>query len=269
LQIPENKKREFAEKQITCVEYRDLPDGVERDIFQRVQLGVALTNAEKAQAIDSNWSQWIHSLNNKYVHQEDGFPAYIKWDTKRGRDFQCVGMLVMLCYALPGHTIPSIQRLITFLQNAESPDGSFVQHIEEIFSLFLNLVSDEKYKSVFDDYTKLAPVEFMYIGVLIAKLRRPSLDVLAAKVKEMRRYIRGEFRDIRLNNVVCKKLFEFIDGMRVQSWPATPWNKDSNDDVLIRGAKRKRGGRGDQRDEDEDFRPSISSLRPNPRKVRR
>ncbi|KAG7442576.1 uncharacterized protein BT62DRAFT_935881 [Guyanagaster necrorhizus] len=43
--LPESLRRIFANKQIVCVEYSDLTDDGERDIFQRVQLGVALTPA--------------------------------------------------------------------------------------------------------------------------------------------------------------------------------------------------------------------------------
>ena len=63
LEVPEQWKKSFSEKEITCgtppfvsvdvhaaderrkVEYYCLPSDLERDIFQRVQLGVALTAA--------------------------------------------------------------------------------------------------------------------------------------------------------------------------------------------------------------------------------
>ena len=63
-EVPESFKKDFAEKQITCgwsyrlydkfdlayiyiVEYADLTPGYEREIFQRVQLGMTLTAAGK------------------------------------------------------------------------------------------------------------------------------------------------------------------------------------------------------------------------------
>ena len=47
-------------------EYRDLKRCDERDIFQRVQMGVALSAPEKLQAISSPWADWIRVLNKKY-----------------------------------------------------------------------------------------------------------------------------------------------------------------------------------------------------------
>jgi len=43
--LPEKYRKLFANKQIVCVEYIDLSDADEREIFQRVQLGMALTPA--------------------------------------------------------------------------------------------------------------------------------------------------------------------------------------------------------------------------------
>jgi len=68
LEVPEKFKQIFAEKKITCgsqleafhiffsntntsVEYHDLTPAAERDIFQRVQLGMSLTAAGRSQSI--------------------------------------------------------------------------------------------------------------------------------------------------------------------------------------------------------------------------
>ncbi|TFK19227.1 hypothetical protein FA15DRAFT_709187 [Coprinopsis marcescibilis] len=51
--IPDKLRRVFAGKQIVCVEYQDITENDEREIFQRAQLGMGLTPAEKLQVINT------------------------------------------------------------------------------------------------------------------------------------------------------------------------------------------------------------------------
>lgn len=45
--LTDKQRDRFAQIQINCVEYRGLNEALERDMFQRVQMGVTLTPAEK------------------------------------------------------------------------------------------------------------------------------------------------------------------------------------------------------------------------------
>ncbi|KAI0292356.1 hypothetical protein B0F90DRAFT_1770838 [Multifurca ochricompacta] len=49
-QLPPKYKRMFANKQIVCIEYMEISEDDEREIFRRVQLGMALNYAEKMKA---------------------------------------------------------------------------------------------------------------------------------------------------------------------------------------------------------------------------
>jgi len=49
-QLPAKYKRMFANKQIVCIEYMEISADDEREIFRRVQLGMALNHAEKMKA---------------------------------------------------------------------------------------------------------------------------------------------------------------------------------------------------------------------------
>ncbi|KAF5334735.1 hypothetical protein D9758_016901 [Tetrapyrgos nigripes] len=55
--LPQQYRDSFAGKYIVCVEYTNLTDTDEREIYQRVQLGMALTSAEK-----------LHFIANSYLH---------------------------------------------------------------------------------------------------------------------------------------------------------------------------------------------------------
>lgn len=93
--LPKQYMQAFANKQITCVEYDCLTDDQEREIFQRVQLGVALTPAERMQAITGPRASVIREVQSKVIGEE-GFGDNLDWGRARGRDFQCLASIVYL-----------------------------------------------------------------------------------------------------------------------------------------------------------------------------
>ncbi|KAF5345784.1 hypothetical protein D9758_011907 [Tetrapyrgos nigripes] len=95
--LPDQYRRLFANKQIVCVEYQDLTDANERDIFQRVQLGMALTPAEKLHVINTPRANFIRSLLSSYVEGHSlGDARYMPWERSRGSDFRCVAQAVFV-----------------------------------------------------------------------------------------------------------------------------------------------------------------------------
>ncbi|KAF9265326.1 hypothetical protein L218DRAFT_986493 [Marasmius fiardii PR-910] len=94
LLLSEKFKSIFKAKQIVCVEYDELDSTDERDVFQRVQMGVPLTAAEKLQAISTPRSTFVKELRSKYLtKQKLGNPA-IPWDRSRSRDFHTLSLFV-------------------------------------------------------------------------------------------------------------------------------------------------------------------------------
>ena len=53
--LPEHQKQEFGNKHLLCVEYVDLTQTQEIELFQRVQLGKPLTKAETFKASQGKW----------------------------------------------------------------------------------------------------------------------------------------------------------------------------------------------------------------------
>ena len=56
--LPESVKEDFRRKDLICCEYKDLTERQEREIFQRVQLGVPLTAAEAFRATQGSWQRF-------------------------------------------------------------------------------------------------------------------------------------------------------------------------------------------------------------------
>lgn len=64
---------QYSRSQLLAVDFENIDGDTEREMFQRVQNGVALTPAEKLQALSSPWVEWINTLQRKYVTEQDGF----------------------------------------------------------------------------------------------------------------------------------------------------------------------------------------------------
>ncbi|KAK0440452.1 uncharacterized protein EV420DRAFT_1132240 [Desarmillaria tabescens] len=93
--LPMQLKSRFSNTQITCVEYDDLTQDQEREIFRRVQLGVALTPAERLQAITGPLASLIREVQDKLASPE-GLEGHVPWGKARGRDFLCVAQIIYL-----------------------------------------------------------------------------------------------------------------------------------------------------------------------------
>ncbi|KAK0462412.1 uncharacterized protein EV420DRAFT_1185626 [Desarmillaria tabescens] len=197
--LPEALRRLFANKQIVCVEYSDLTDEGERDIFQRVQLGVALTAAEKLQAISGPRVQIIREL--LATHPLDNIP----FDRSRATDFRC---FVTLAHALTKY--PKINsvvlepaRLTKWLKSEEEVSDAFRTKMEETLVRMAEVSVPDKGKE------KVSPVEVVYIGVL-ANAVSDGRD-LSDLVAEMRNDTRAVFKNsMKLNAEVGKHMMEFV-----------------------------------------------------------
>ncbi|KAL0580570.1 hypothetical protein V5O48_001483 [Marasmius crinis-equi] len=94
--LPEKYRVIFCNKQVVAVEYENLKETDERDIFKRVQLGMALTDAEKLQAISTPRANFARHLVKTFVTPDALGHPDIAWDHSRGRDFK---MFVIVIFA--------------------------------------------------------------------------------------------------------------------------------------------------------------------------
>lgn len=67
------------------------------DRAERVQLGVALSSAEKLQAIASPWSTWISDMLKRYVFEPNTLETLMTWDVSRGKPFQAFTAIAIWC----------------------------------------------------------------------------------------------------------------------------------------------------------------------------
>ncbi|KAJ7500610.1 hypothetical protein B0H11DRAFT_2275818 [Mycena galericulata] len=211
--IPEKYRAIFDNKSVQCVEYSDLNDVDERDIFQRVQLGVALTAAEKLRVISTPRAHFVSSLLETFLPSETSALAALEWDRARAVDFRCFAQTVQRIAIYPKPT--SIQGTERWLADPAPLPAAFIADVENTYRVFEALAGDPRWKGVFSQQAKLPPVEFIMVGVLVHQNKgKLGLEGLAEAVREMQRDVRLVYDDIRNNSKVCKKLMAFIAGYR-------------------------------------------------------
>ncbi|KAH7922254.1 hypothetical protein BV22DRAFT_1017693 [Leucogyrophana mollusca] len=217
--LPKHLMTQFANKQIVCVEYNDLNEDQEREIFQRVQLGVALTPAgwtsfnkrsQRMQAIVGPWPSLIREIQSQ-VLGEGGFQGYLDWGHARGRDFQCLASIGFLIENLPKHTFPGAPQLEKWLQNTEPVAAKRRAELTDTFRILVTLARDKKYSGSLNKPTRVSPIEFVMIGVLIYLHRAVlSLTQLSSAIEKMRADVRSKHVDIRANTRITKHMLDFI-----------------------------------------------------------
>ncbi|KAI9507223.1 hypothetical protein F5148DRAFT_144121 [Russula earlei] len=225
LLLPPPLQQSFSNKQIVCVEYDSLTDEQEREIFQRVQLGVALTPAERLQAIVGPWPSFIREVQS-HVLGIDGFGNSFDWGRARGRDFHGLASIVYLIEQLPAcKAPPTTQTMEKWLTRTTPVPPKLRTGVLDTFRVYLALVREATSKKPFAQ--RVSPIEFIMIGLMIFMKRETlSLTQLSHAVEKMRTDVRAEEKDVRSNGRVCKLLFKFI----VEKLPRLTLRSDNEGD---------------------------------------
>ena len=149
------------------VEYNNLSPAAEREVFQRVQLGVSLTTAEKLQAISSPWANYITHLEKTHLTIDGGLVDQIAFDDTRGRAFLNTAQLVYCCAGLPAaQRIPSAAKLEKWLMALdERPSAAFKDAMAAVLDRLWELARSAELDAPFRKFKpKVSPVEFVFIG---------------------------------------------------------------------------------------------------------
>ncbi|KAI0743368.1 hypothetical protein C8Q80DRAFT_1220396 [Daedaleopsis nitida] len=251
MEVPPKWKKDFASKTLTCVEYFNLPPHLERDIFQRVQLGTPLTAAEKLQAIASPRNEWITSdLQPRFIFRDDSLTQKIEVAIKRGQDFQLLAGLVYCCDEYPAQTQPNSRNLERWLMSRESPTEEFKTAMRDVLNAFWHIADNEDLNYGFKQIQKrVAPIEFTFTGVVLYILREYSYEDRAQAIYDMRTHIRKKFQDIRNRNDIVKELWNFVE-MIVDGLDEPPQDMKPK---KSKGKKARRAADDDDMDLDDEY----------------
>lgn len=255
--LPRRLKAKFDNIRLRCVTYRGIAEYQEREIFQRIQLGMPLGSAEKLQAIQSPRTDWACELIPKYLGPEDtSLAARIKLDCTRAKDFVGIARIAYCCESLPTVRLSIVSGLEAWLKQPSEPSATFKDSVDTVLQTMSTLANTPEYSAAFTEITeRVAPVEFIFIGVMLYVLPDVPHAILARKVLELRRSVRQTHHDVRTNNKVVRSLWEFVsrtaEELKAETRVVVPPAKESKP-KKARGTKRK-AGTTDQVDEPVDI----------------
>ncbi|CAJ0870298.1 10232_t:CDS:10 [Entrophospora sp. SA101] len=159
--LSEPERELFDCSELLCVEYYDLSLQQEQEIFSRVQLGVALTPAEKLQAISSPMADFAHSIFSKYPS------ISLIMDTKRARPFQLITQSLHMIENEPEKFNATPAVITKFLKEERQVPSNLKIIAERIYQTLEAMIADNS--DVFHKDNRLAPVEFVFLTYMIAK----------------------------------------------------------------------------------------------------
>ena len=220
---------------------------------------------ERMQAITGPWPSLIRDIQDD-LFDEDGFEGHLDWGHARGRDFQCLTSIVYLIDK-PSAAFPGAQQLEKWLQDNDPVPVKFRNEIFDTFRVYVELA--RKFNSTFHKPTKLAPIEFVMIGLLVHMYRmKLSLTQLSSAIEKMRADVRGKYIDIRQNSKVTKTMLEFIkkrvkiSELKSDKQGDKPVSSKARQTKTSAASKRKRAVYSD------DESSEIDALKPPPSKSR-
>src|ERR1700683_472009 len=134
------------------------------------------------QAITGPWPSLIRDIQQE-VLGESGFEGHLDWGHARGRDFQCLTSIAYLIDK-PKAAVPGAQQLEKWLQENDPVPTRFRHEIFDTFRVFIELVRN--FRNTFHKPTKVAPVEFVMIGLLVHTYRTQlSLTQLSSAIEKL------------------------------------------------------------------------------------
>lgn len=234
--LPEQYRRLFAYKQIVCVEYSDLSGQNERDIFQRVQLGVALTPSEKLQALDSPRCRFVRDLAGDDAVQN------LPFEKKRAADFRVIAHVVHAIDRMDWlSNVTDSHQLERWLQVDDEISSDLQQKIRKSVGAVAEMGLKPNGKA-----KRISPMELLAVLTFAHFRRLDGLDhtQLHSEVKALRTAFKAAFPELKLNGFCGRWAVEYINEMRGSS----PTGKGS-----AKRTKRRRTAD----DEDGDFNPQM------------
>jgi hypothetical protein len=167
--------------------------------------------------------------------------ADFEWDHSRGADFRCLAQTMLAIEKYPSPQTVTLAPLEKWLVQPDAViEKSFRDRIHKVYQTWVELIRDDTLNKAFKSPSKIAPIEFVLIGLLISVLMDTrTLAQLSEAIRMMRDDVRAKHVDIRLNDRVGRTMLEFIKGLSGNN--ATSTAPEGPGEVnLVSSLKRKR-----------------------------
>ncbi|RDB22009.1 hypothetical protein Hypma_011065 [Hypsizygus marmoreus] len=217
--MSEAQRNRFNDSSFVCVEYNTLNVSEEREIFQRVQLGVALSPAERLKAINGSYADLVRKMENSLP---PNFKHLLGWDNAKGRDFLVLARLVYIidhCRTKSDArlTEPTNAAIEKYLQDKQdlkkdlpaTVSTAALEVMETLNCIFTKLRGESNPALLTDTFCGMYPVEFLVACYAVHHYREKfSVARLSDAIRRMRKAVKGV--GSRPSTKVHKELMEFV-----------------------------------------------------------
>ena len=219
--LPDAARESFMKIEILCTEYRGLTQTQEIELFQRVQLGKPLTQAEAFRATQGSWQEFGK------LYERDFADVVNLVKQKRASGFRgilcCFSQIYECLDPSQANGVPrlrnSIKALEVLCSNPQSLDKVTKSHLRSVFETFQSLIDMDR--SIFENnsYTRIktfSPIELIGVCCLLSqKIERP-IGMLRGDILAMRAQLREQYSDLRVNRQCWASVWNFIEGLESQ-----------------------------------------------------
>ncbi|SAM04912.1 hypothetical protein [Absidia glauca] len=198
--LSEEDRENFNDTEIVMIEFSELDEDQELEIFARVQMGVSITAAEKLLATNSPASKFCRELLTTHPHLDSLLRG------AKAVSFQYVSQLLyILKEETPDKYVASHARLMEFLKDRSAIlSDSLKRKVRRTIGLLDALCQDEAGKKAFyftttsQGTSKREPIkniEFTIFGLYVSEVERGTpITELAADLASLRKFLREEYQ---------------------------------------------------------------------------
>ncbi|KZT26782.1 hypothetical protein NEOLEDRAFT_1240835 [Neolentinus lepideus HHB14362 ss-1] len=225
--IPAVERSKIEKYVVSLVECHNYTQEHDEDTFRRVQLGMPLTEGEKLAANSSQRSDYIANVIERHVivgstkedrlaPQGERLRAYVDFSTSRGRPFVNVSYLAYVLEGLEEHERwhPTRDQVKDWISRSEDIRESVKADLEIALQRMQEVAANPTFSkdAGFNMERKVAPIEFIFIGVLMHVMRTATPLKRAQAIKGLRLML-GEKHtgQIRLNLTVAKNSWAYVE----------------------------------------------------------
>ncbi|KAH8995990.1 hypothetical protein EDB92DRAFT_2112744 [Lactarius akahatsu] len=234
-QLPPKYKRMFSNKQIVCIEYMEITEDDEREIFRRVQLGMALNYAEKMKAEAPTPRQ---TLIHELVQEFSMSLRSLGFNDRRDAAFRWIAQSLQTVLdprPIIKRTTSTTAQQTTWLKDTAPLDPAWKKRVQHSYKLLIDTLS------AYPDCLKvsrgpatIAPIDLVMMVLLVFEFHEKlSPSRLADALHALRMAARRETKDLMWKGEHMSYYLVFLDRLERLGEAAmnTGGGKDAQMDV--------------------------------------
>ncbi|KAH9957584.1 hypothetical protein BC827DRAFT_1224453 [Russula dissimulans] len=212
-QLPAKYKRMFANKQIVCIEYMEISQDDEREIFRRVQLGMALNYAEKMKAEAPTPRQTlVHELVADF-----GMPLRsLGFNDRRDAGFRWIAQSLQTILdprPIAKRSTTTTSQQTTWLKDTAPLDPAWKGRVQHTYKLLIDTITAHPdCLKVTRGPATIAPIDLVMMVLLVFEFQdKLSVARLADALHALRAAARKETKDLMWKSEHMGHYLVFLD----------------------------------------------------------